>query len=44
MQNIGIIGPFCLPGGTLSFSVPSGEKGAEKIAGLWFAMGEQYPG
>ena len=42
MQNIGIIAPFCLPGGTLSFSVPSGggggEGGQKKLLGsglLW---------
>ena len=31
---------FCLPGGDLlSFPVPG-----EKIAGLWFARADQYPG
>ena len=40
-QHIGIIRVICLPGGLiLSFSVPGG---TEKIAGLWFARGDQYP-
>ena len=32
VQHVGIISAFCLRGGT------------EKIAGLWFARGDQYPG
>ena len=48
-QNLELSG-ICLPGGTfliLSFSVPGGGGraggGTENIAGLWFAMGDQYP-
>ena len=41
MQHISIIRAFFLPGwrDLLSFSVPGG---AEKIAGLWFAWGDQH--
>ena len=42
VQHVWIIRTFCLPGGDLlSFSVP---EGTEKIGGLWFARGNQYPG
>ena len=39
VQHVGIIGAFCLSGGTLCFSVPFGGKGTEKIVALWFARG-----
>ena len=47
MQHIRIISFFCLFGGGVgvgvlfSFPVPGR---IEKIAGLWFAKGDQYPG
>ena len=44
-NTVGIIRAFCLPegggGGLLIFSMPGG---IEKIAGLWFARGDQYSG
>ena len=41
VQHIEIARAFCLLGYLLRFSVP---KGTEKIAGLWFAWGDQFPG
>ena len=42
MQNIGIIRAFCLPEGGLVKFLSAWVT--EKIAGLWFARGNQYPG
>ena len=42
MQNIGIIRAFCLPEGGLVKVLSAWVT--EKIAGLWFARGNQYPG
>ena len=42
VEHVGIIRAFCLHAmDVLSFSVPGG---TEKIVGLWFAKGDQYPG
>ena len=40
VKYVGIIRAFCLAGG-LKFS---SAWGTEKIPGLWFARGNQYPG
>ena len=42
VQNIGLKSKLFVYLGVLrGFSVP---RGTEKIAGLWFAWGDQYPG
>ena len=41
VKHVGIIMAFCLLGGLIKFFSACGKQ---KIAGLWFARGDQYPG
>ena len=41
VKHVGIVRAFCLLGGLIKFSSACGRQ---KIAGLWFARGDQYPG
>ena len=41
VKHVGIIRAFCLLGGLIKFSSACGRQ---KVAGLWFARGDQYPG
>ena len=40
VQSIGIIMAFCMPGGLVK--ILSAWGGTDEIAGLWFAMEDQY--
>ena len=40
-QHVGIVWPFCLPGGLVHF-FSAWEEG--KNVGSWFARGDQHPG